>query len=87
MKAVDNYYPLIGELELKNSSGLFKVSSNPGPGTVWMDERLQKLLLLDYGDEILGDAKLIFTAAIIYEPDRASGNFAFAPKTIEYVGR
>ena len=83
VKAVDNYYPLIGELELKNSAGLFKVSSNPEPGTVWMDERLQNLLLLDYGDEIfLGDAKLIFTATIIYEPDRASGNFAFAPKTI-----
>lgn len=83
VKAVDNHYPLIGELELKNSSGLFKVSSNPKPGTVWMDERLQNLLLLDYGDEIfLGDAKLIFTATIIYEPDRASGNFAFAPKTI-----
>ena len=83
VKAVDNYYPLIGELELKNSSGIFKARSNPEPGTVWMDERLQNLLLLDYGDEIfLGDAKLIFTATIIYEPDRASGNFAFAPKTI-----
>ena len=83
VKAVDNYYPLIGELELKNSNGMFKVSSSPEPGTVWMDERLQNLLLLDYGDEIfLGDAKLIFTATIIYEPDRASGNFAFAPKTI-----
>ena len=83
VKAVDNYYPLIGELELRNSSGLFKVKSSPEPGTVWMDERLQNLLLLDYGDEIfLGDAKLIFTATIIYEPDRASGNFAFAPKTI-----
>ena len=83
VKAVDNYYPLIGELELKNSTGMFKVSSSPAPGTVWMDERLQNLLLLDYGDEIfLGDAKLIFTATIIYEPDRASGNFAFAPKTI-----
>jgi putative ABC transport system permease protein len=83
VKAVDNYYPLIGELELKNSTGIFKVSSSPEPGTVWMDERLQNLLLLEYGDEIfLGDAKLIFTATIIYEPDRASGNFAFAPKTI-----
>ena len=83
VKAVDNYYPLIGELELKNSTGMFKVSTSPEPGTVWMDERLQNLLLLDYGDEIyIGDAKLIFTATIIYEPDRASGNFAFAPKTI-----
>ena len=83
VKAVDNYYPLIGELELKNSTGMFKVSSSPEPGTVWMDERLQNLLLLEYGDEIyLGDAKLIFSGTIVYEPDRGSGNFAFAPKTI-----
>ena len=30
----------------------------------------------------LGDAKFVFKATIIYEPDRGSTNFAFAPKTI-----
>ena len=83
VKAVDNSYPLVGEIELKDSTGIYTVKTNPKPGTVWMDERLKNLLLLDYGDEIyIGDARLIFTAAITYEPDRASGNFAFAPKTI-----
>ena len=83
VKAVDNSYPLVGEIELKDSTGIYTVKTNPNPGTVWMDERLKNLLLLDYGDEIyIGDARLIFTAAITYEPDRASGNFAFAPKTI-----
>jgi len=83
VKAVDNSYPLIGELEIQDSSGIYKLKSSPEPGTVWMDERLQNLLLLDYGDEIyLGDAKLIFSGTISYEPDRGSGNFAFAPKTI-----
>ena len=83
VKAVDNSYPLIGELEIQDSSGTYKLKSSPEPGTVWMDERLQNLLLLDYGDEIyLGDAKLIFSGTISYEPDRGSGNFAFAPKTI-----
>ena len=83
VKAVDNSYPLVGEIELKDSTGIYTVKKNPKPGTVWMDERLKNLLLLDYGDEIyIGDARLIFTAAITYEPDRASGNFAFAPKTI-----
>ena len=83
VKAVDNSYPLIGELELKDSKGIFVSNSNPKPGTVWMDERLKNLLLLDYGDKVeIGDSTLIFVATIIYEPDRASGNFAFAPKTI-----
>ena len=83
VKAVENSYPLIGELELKDSKGIFVSNSNPKPGTVWMDERLKNLLLLDYGDKVeIGDSTLIFVATIIYEPDRASGNFAFAPKTI-----
>jgi len=83
VKAVDNSYPLIGELEIQDSSGTYELKSSPEPGTVWMDERLQNLLLLEYGDEIyLGDAKLIFSGTIVYEPDRGSGNFAFAPKTI-----
>ena len=83
IKAVDNSYPLIGELELQDSSGTYKTRNNPSPGTLWMDERLKNLLSLDYGDKIyLGDATFIFAATIVYEPDRGSSNFAFAPKTI-----
>ena len=83
VKAVDNAYPLIGELELKNKSGKFLSKESPELGTVWMDARLQNLLNLSYGDKIfLGDSEFIFAATILYEPDRASGNFAFAPKTI-----
>lgn len=83
IKAVDNSYPLIGELELENSSGTYKTKESPKPGNLWMDERLKNLLDLEYGDEIyLGDATFIFEATIIYEPDRGSTNFAFAPKTI-----
>ena len=83
IKAVDNSYPLIGELELRNSSGTYKTKENPTPGTLWIDERLKNLLSLKYGDEIyVGDATFVFEATIIYEPDRGSTNFAFAPKTI-----
>ena len=83
VKAVDNSYPLIGSLELKNSEGVYLTKSNPKPGTVWMDERLQNLLKINYGDEVyIGDRSFIFTDTINYEPDRASGNFSFAPKTI-----
>ena len=83
IKAVDNSYPLIGELELENGSGTYKTKESPKPGNLWMDERLKNLLALEYGDEIyVGDATFIFEATIIYEPDRGSTNFAFAPKTI-----
>jgi putative ABC transport system permease protein len=83
IKAVDNSYPLIGELELQNSSGIYKTKENPTPGTLWIDERLKNLLSLKYGDEIyVGDATFVFEATIMYEPDRGSTNFAFAPKTI-----
>ena len=83
VKAVDNSYPLIGLLELENSEGVYSIQSNPKPGTVWMDERLQNLLKVNYGDKVyIGDTSFIFTDTIKYEPDRASGNFSFAPKTI-----
>ena len=83
IKAVDNSYPLIGELELQNDSGTYTTKESPAPGTLWIDERLKNLLSLEYGDEMyLGDATFVFKATIIYEPDRGSTNFAFAPKTI-----
>ncbi len=83
IKAVGNSYPLVGEIELKNESGTYKTRNNPPPGTLWLDERLQNLLFLEYGDVLyLGDAQFTFTATIVYEPDRGSTNFAFAPKTI-----
>ena len=83
IKAVDNSYPLIGELELQDSSGTYKTKQSPTPGTLWLDERLKNLLSIKYGDEIyVGDATFVFEATIIYEPDRGSTNFAFAPKTI-----
>ena len=83
IKAVDNSYPLIGELELQNDSGTYTTKEGPATGTLWIDERLKNLLSLEYGDEMyLGDATFVFKATIIYEPDRGSTNFAFAPKTI-----
>ena len=34
IKAVDNSYPLVGEIELKNESGTYKTRNNPPPGTL-----------------------------------------------------
>ena len=87
IKSVDKAYPLIGELELRNKDGDYAIKKSPETGTVWMDERLQNLLKIDYGDEVfIGDSAFIFTDTILYEPDRGSGSFAFAPKTIMNMG-
>ena len=52
IKAVDNSYPLIGELELQNESGTYKTKQNPDLGTLWIDERLKNLLSIEYGGNI-----------------------------------
>ena len=44
VKSVDEAYPLIGELELRNKDGEYAIKKSPETGTVWMDERLQNLL-------------------------------------------
>ena len=31
VKAVDNFYPLIGSLELRNAQGVYSMKSNPAP--------------------------------------------------------
>ena len=36
IKAVDNSYPLIGELELQNKSGIYTTKQNPDQGTLWI---------------------------------------------------
>ena len=36
IKAVDNSYPLIGELELQNDSGTYTTTEGPAPGTLWI---------------------------------------------------
>ena len=52
VKAVDNSYPLIGSLELRNAEGVYSTKSNPTSGTIWIDERLQNLLKINFGDEV-----------------------------------
>ena len=77
IKSVDKAYPLIGELELRNKDGEYATKKSPETGTVWMDERLQNLLKIDYGDEVfIGDSTFIFTDTILYEPDRGSGSLS-----------
>ena len=83
IKTVDGLYPLVGEIELENELGKFLVSEPPKKGEVWLDERLKNILDIDYGETLgIGDKDFIFSNSIVYEPDRSSSSFAFAPKAM-----
>jgi|TARA_B110000438_G_scaffold270506_1_gene287674 putative ABC transport system permease protein len=84
IKVVDEHYPLIGSLELKNTSPeSFNTKEPPSSGNVWLDQRLLDLLELEIGDSVyVGENELQVSHVLVSEPDRGSNNYAFAPKLI-----
>ncbi len=85
VKAVDERYPLRGELRISN--GLFeaeyKAASIPGRGEAWLDSRLSQALQVQPGDTVkLGALSLRFTRVLTYEPDRGGDLFNIAPRLL-----
>lgn len=75
VKAVDDIYPMYGELQT-NPSGL-----KPQPGSVLLAPRLMALLNLKTGDTIdVGDATLRIAGEVIQEPDSGFNPFQIAPR-------
>lgn len=87
-KAVDNAYPLKGQLHI--SSQPFGVATQhnrgPKPGEVWLASRLFGALQIHIGDEVqIGEASFIVSAAIIKEPDNAQSLFGVAPRALIHI--
>lgn len=75
VKAVDNRYPLYGELQTQ-PAGL-----KPQAGTVLLSPRLMALLNLKIGDNLdVGDATLRIAGEVIQEPDSGFNPFQIAPR-------
>ncbi|HKM97517.1 MAG TPA: putative ABC transporter permease subunit YbbP [Buttiauxella sp.] len=75
VKAVDNVYPLYGQLDT-NPPGL-----KPEPGSVLLAPRLMALLNLKVGDSLeVGDTTLRIAGEIIQEPDSGFNPFQMAPR-------
>ncbi|QBL09589.1 FtsX-like permease family protein [Rheinheimera sp. D18] len=87
IKAVDNSYPLRGELLLKRASRIAEgktVSLNKGD--VYLEMRLFDLLKLSVGDQIeLGMAKLTVGGVIANEPDAPLSVFGGAPRVLMHI--
>lgn len=66
VKAVQSNYPLRGELQLSNQSGMF---THIKPGTVWLDKGLMQELNLHIGDSVaIGDLETTVSGEIAEEP-------------------
>ena len=82
-KAVTESYPLRGKLRIAprlNAPDAI-AASGPGPGTVWLDERLTSALAADAGSKVrLGNAEFTVAAVLTLEPDRGANFFNIAPR-------
>ncbi|HEY7805379.1 MAG TPA: FtsX-like permease family protein [Orrella sp.] len=85
VKAVENGYPLRGEL--RTSRGITEPDeptvAAPDPGNAWVDGQLLALLGLSVGDELsVGDKTLNIDRVITYEPDRGVQFVNVAPRVM-----
>ncbi|MFW0757479.1 ABC transporter permease [Pseudomonas sp. H11T01] len=84
IKAVDNAYPLRGEL--KSAVAPYapeEVGGSPKPGEAWAEARLLPALNLKIGDSIdVGIKTLRLTRVLTYEPDRAGNFYSLTPRVM-----
>lgn len=84
VKAVDEAYPLYGEVRLDPAIGLWRAlaGQNGTPGAV-MDRVLVDRLGLEVGETFqLGMQDFVLSAILLRAPDSASGGFTLGPPTI-----
>jgi putative ABC transport system permease protein len=81
LKAVDQSYPLRGQLETASDlvGEKHKPDRGPAVGEVWLDPKLNSLL----GDRVtLGSLPLKASLLVSYEPDRGGTLFNLAPRVL-----
>ncbi len=85
VKAVDQHYPLLGNLEISDKpfTSSDRVSNGPKPGTAWLAPRLFGALKVNKGDTIsIGDADFIVEASLNREPDSGQSLFGVSPRVM-----
>lgn len=87
LKAVDDAYPLRGELGSSSQlHGPVSKGGRPAAGEIWLDAVLFDLLQIEPGDLLeVGAAELRASRVLIDEPDRAGGFAAFTPRAMLHV--
>lgn len=87
VKAVDDAYPLRGQLQWLDERGEGQGARGPAQGQVWVDAAVLDSLGLNLGDRLgVGELWLRIGAQIRQEPDRGAGFLAFAPRVMLHGG-
>lgn len=85
VKAVGDEYPLLGQLEIRDSlsTPVYRTPDIPAAGTAWADSRVLERLNARLGDSIyFGATELRVTKILTFEPDQGSSLFQFAPRLL-----
>lgn len=84
VKAVDNNYPLRGELRSAAEPYAAETpGTGPAPGEAWVESRLLAALSLNIGDSIdVGMKSLRMSRVLTYEPDRAGNFYSLTPRVL-----
>lgn len=84
VKAVDNAYPLRGELKsAAEPYGAETAGGGPKPGEAWAESRLLAALNLKVGDDLdVGSKTLRLARVLTYEPDRAGNFYSLTPRVM-----
>lgn len=88
VKAVNNAYPLRGEVEYQEGAEAPRqtVAHGPAPGEVWINPRLLRLLELELGDTLeVGNQGLTISGLLVREPDGGFNMSALAPRVMMHV--
>jgi putative ABC transport system permease protein len=88
VKAVDDAYPLRGQLLLRTAAaGIASAApAAPANGRLWVEPRLLTLLGSELGQSVrLGDSELVLDRLIAFEPDRGGNLFQLAPRVMLHI--
>ena len=85
LKAVDQAYPLRGEVQVvrPGTDRPVPLRNGPGAGEIWVESRLLGLLSLEVGAALkVGATELRIAGVLALEPDRAGDLFSIAPRVM-----
>lgn len=79
--ALDEQYPLAGQVKLKTSTAEINLSQPPLAGEIWLEEGLAARLKVVIGQKVeVGASELLVAGLVLSTPEQSNNFISFAPK-------